>query len=512
MRSRYSTIVGLLTLLGLWQLAGQNGWVADGVLPAPSAILTQIFSDRAEYLPHVMATAKAAFLGFAAGNAIALIVAMLVIRWPLVERWTAGINIAIFTVPPIAVVPVLLIVLDAQVERVVIAALMVYYTSLVSAILGMRQADTRALDVVHAYGGGAWTALRLIRFRSGLPTMLAGLRIAAPNAVLGAILGEFGSGLRWGLGSFLLGSMGRADPVRLWGIGLVATALAGFAYSIAWLLGVLFTRGATPATLATGRSHMPVLQTRMQHLFQLIGTVLLPFTAWWLLLDLARLSPIIAKTPAGVFEYLFTASGAGDSRATLISALAITMPHALYGLAVGILFAFILAILGVLMPPLVRSLMPIALVSQSMPLVALTPLIVLLFGRGLTATLVIAISVTFFPAFVTISEGLAQVPKIAFDVVRSYGAGPFRQLFSVAIPFSTPYILAAARLAAPRALLGVMIAEWLATGVGLGNLLNQSRGMLDYGMIWAVAFVSVAVATMFYAVVFTIESILLRRF
>lgn len=100
MRSRYSTIIGLLALLGLWQLAGQYGWVADGVLPAPSAILIQIFSDRAEYLPHVMATAKAAFLGFAAGNAIALIVAMLVIRWPLVERWTAGINIAIFTVPP----------------------------------------------------------------------------------------------------------------------------------------------------------------------------------------------------------------------------------------------------------------------------------------------------------------------------------------------------------------------------------------------------------------------------
>ena len=53
------------------------------------------------------------------------------------------------------------------------------------------------------------------------------------------------------------------------------------------------------------------------------------------------------------------------------------------------------------------------------------------------------------------------------------------------------------RLAAPRALLGVMIAEWLATGTGLGNLLNQSRGYLDYGMIWTVATVSVLVAVGF---------------
>ncbi len=54
------------------------------------------------------------------------------------------------------------------------------------------------------------------------------------------------------------------------------------------------------------------------------------------------------------------------------------------------------------------------------------------------------------------------------------------------------------RLTAPRALLGVMIAEWLATGRGLGNLLNQSRGYLDFGMIWTVAAVSVLLSVGFY--------------
>jgi ABC-type nitrate/sulfonate/bicarbonate transport system permease component len=67
------------------------------------------------------------------------------------------------------------------------------------------------------------------------------------------------------------------------------------------------------------------------------------------------------------------------------------------------------------------------------------------------------------------------------------------------------------RLAAPRALLGVMIAEWLATGKGLGNLLNQSRGYLDYGMIWTVAVVSVLVAVAFYQVVVVVERWALSR-
>ncbi len=155
--------------------------------------------------------------------------------------------------------------------------------------------------------------------------------------------------------------------------------------------------------------------------------------------------------------------------------------------------------------------LPFALVSQTMPLVALTPLIVLLFGRTATATLVVTVSVTFFPAFVTLAQGLAQVPRSALDVLAAYGASPLRQLRFVGVPAALPHLLAAARLGAPRALLGVMIAEWLATGYGLGNLLNQSRGMLDYGMIWSVAVVSVLVSIGFYQAVTVVEARLLGR-
>ena len=70
--------------------------------------------------------------------------------------------------------------------------------------------------------------------------------------------------------------------------------------------------------------------------------------------------------------------------------------------------------------------------------------------------------------------------------------------------------VAATRLTVPRALLGVMIAEWLATGTGLGNLLNQSRGYMDYGMIWSVAVVSVIISVSLYHLVGVLERRLLR--
>ena len=108
--------------------------------------------------------------------------------------------------------------------------------------------------------------------------------------------------------------------------------------------------------------------------------------------------------------------------------------------------------------------MPIALVTQTMPLVALTPLLVLIFGRGIAVTIAITISVTFFPAYVTLAQGLALVPRAAFDLPRAYGASALAGAAAGGVPAHVPYLFAAARLTVPRALLGVMIAEWLATG------------------------------------------------
>ena len=80
------------------------------------------------------------------------------------------------------------------------------------------------------------------------------------------------------------------------------------------------------------------------------------------------------------------------------------------------------------------------------------------------------------------ARGLRLVPGAAFDLTRVHGASRLQELYMVAIPSALPCVLAATRLAVPRAPLGVMIAEWPATGVGLGSLLDQSRGYLDYSI------------------------------
>ena len=503
---RSSTGLALLAIVFAWEIAGRLDLVASGALPAPSEILGRLWVDKAEYVPHVLATVRTASIGFLIGNLVAIAAAILFVRFPLAERLARGINIAIFALPPIAIVPVLVIALPGEAPRLTLAALAVYFPTMIAMVVGLREIDPRAIDVVHAYGGGAGAVLRWIRLRSSLPALLGGLRVAAPNAVLGAILAEFGSGARWGLGTYLLGSLGRAEPARLWGIGLTATAIAGLAYALAALAALRVTGASRAVTIAAS---LPKAESVGGGTAVRIGVgaaaLLLPFAAWWLLLVISHLSPIIAKTPLGIVDYLFLSPNSGKAQTRLVAALAETLPLTILGMAAGLVFAFLLAVLGAVRPAILRAVLPIALVTQTMPLVALTPLLVLIFGRGVAVTIAITISVTFFPAFVTLAQGLALVPKAAFDLARAYGASKWRELRLVAIPASRPWLFAAARLAVPRALLGVMIAEWLATGRGLGNLLNQSRGYLDYGMIWAVALVSVLISVLLYQFIVAAE-------
>lgn len=506
MNRTVSAVLRGAALLLAWELLGRLQIIGSGALPPPSLILQQLWADRSLYPPHVLATAIPAAEGFLFGNLLAIGAALSFQSWPLTERLLVGCSVTLFAIPAIALAPVLVVTLSGTGPQIALAAVSVYFPTMSATLLGLREVEPRLLEVIRSYGGGRIAELILVRWPACLPMMLSGLRVAAPAALLGAILAEFGSGARWGLGSFLLGSLGQANPSRLWGIGLVATALAASAYGVFSTLSRHLLGTTLPVTITVSVPRaVHAAEPRWQRLLVILVAALLPLVVWQGLLELCHLSAIVARTPLDVLHYLTTSSDAGDARAALLAALAQSLPLAGLGLALGLASALAVAMLGFLKPRLVETLMPVALLLQSMPLVALTPLIVLLFGRDFLTTVVVTVSVTFFPAFITIAQGLAQTPRPAQEVLAVYGASRLQTLWFAALPGCLPQICMAARLVAPRALLGVMMAEWLATGRGLGNLLNESRGELDYGMIWTVAAVAAAISIVFYLVVQGLE-------
>jgi len=509
MRARLNTFLYLLSALLLWEVAGRSLHAVGDVIATPTMILAQYWTAADLYVPHILATFRSAAFGFLIGNSIAVIAAILFCRFPVLESSFQGVNIALFAMPPIVIGPVLAIIFNGDLPQITLAALVVYFPTMAATLLGLREIDPRLLDVISAYGGGSNTALRFVRLRSALPAMLAGLRTAAPLSVLGAILGEFGSGVRWGLGSFLLGSLGDSDPARLLGIGFAATAVAMAGYaSFAWISRR--TLGATVAvTIAANRSPDQIAFTGKYSWWKraalFVVAVALPFILWWTILRVSRISPIIAPGPVETLRYLFSGPDSADARAQIVAALAQTLPLAGLGLLCGLAAAFVVAALTVVRPALASAIMPVAMILQTMPLIALVPLVLLLFGRDTAATVVMAVLVVFFPAYVMLAQGFALVPRAARELVQVYGGSRSRELMLVSVPYAASYLFAAAKLVAPRALLGVMVAEWLLSGRGLGNLLNTSRGLLDYDMVWAGAVISILISVIAYETVSAVE-------
>jgi sulfonate transport system permease protein len=508
-RAHAKTALWLFLALLLWEAAGRSSLAVRNMISSPTLILLEYWSDADLYVPHLVATVRSAALGFILGNLVAVAAAILFCRFPAVEGAFQGVNVALFAMPPIVVGPILAIIFSDNLPQIVLAALVVYFPTMAATLVGLRDVDPRLLDVIRTYGGGNGAILRFARLRSALPAVLAGLRAAAPLAVLGAILGEFGSGVRWGLGSFLLGSLGNADPARLLGIGFAATAIAMMGYGVFDWLGRRTVGATMPVTVSADRSPdqitAPGKYSSTQRGVVLIAATIMPFLLWWLLLRLSHISSIIAPDPMETLLYLVSGPESADARSALLAALRQTVPLAVIGLVSGIAAAFVIAALTVVRPAAARAILPVAMLLQSTPLVALVPLVLLLVGRDNTASVVMAVLVVFFPAYVMLSQGFALVPRPARELVEVYGGERTRELVLVSVPYAASYVFAAAKLVAPRALLGVMVSEWLLSGKGLGNLINASRGLLDYDMVWAGTVTSILISVVAYQAVALIE-------
>ncbi|MDX6429158.1 MAG: hypothetical protein QOE54_1524 [Streptosporangiaceae bacterium] len=246
-----SGAAGLAVVIALWWLLAATVFHDGRAVPTPPAVLTGFGHDGwSFYWPHLKGTGWEALRGYFWGNALALAMAVVVILIPPVERLITQLAVTSYCLPIIAVGPILTVVFDGDTPMVALAALSVFFTTLIGALAGLRAADQTSLDLVRAYGGGRWQQLRRVRLAAALPSTFAALKIAAPAAVLGAIIGEFLGRVQYGLGLAMVVSQQQLDVERTWGVALVSGAIAGLGYA---LIGVIARFAAPWAPRSEGR-------------------------------------------------------------------------------------------------------------------------------------------------------------------------------------------------------------------------------------------------------------------
>lgn len=240
------SIVGIIVILVVWQIVAVTAFSVTGSVPQPGLVAAQLLHDLTDpvYWNAIAQTAATAGWGFLWGNLIAFVLAALVLVFPWFEGMSTQLAVVTSCIPLTAIAPIVTLLMPAgsRTTSIFLAALSVIFTTVVGTILGLNAATQTQLDVVRAYGGSRLTQLVKVRFIAALPSIMAALKLAAPAAFLGAVLGEyFLLGVDSGIGILLLAAQATAASVKLWAIALICGGVAGLAYFVIGRIGRLVT-------------------------------------------------------------------------------------------------------------------------------------------------------------------------------------------------------------------------------------------------------------------------------
>jgi sulfonate transport system permease protein len=514
--AKESPVIQILGFALLWEICARTILARWQVLPPPSAILITLWESRWSLYPHLVTTGQEAFFGYLWGNAAAILLAVIAFLLPSIEPIVGRITLVIHCLPLLVLAPILQILFSNTMPMIILSGVFVLFTTFIAALVGLREVDQQSILVVRAFGGSKKDELLRVRFVAWLPSLLGGLSQAAPAAVVGAMVGEY-MGSTSGLGVAMIYAQSSFQIDRTWAICLLATSLALLAYGAVQLLGWWLTpwaRDQKPIALF-GVVNEPIQGKKWVRRMKLIVAYALSAGAglglWYAFIWVFALDPYFAKTPLDLWNYLVTDPDAGSHRNQFLQPTLVTLGHAGGGLLLGFSLALFTAILIRFWRSLERSLTPYLVLISSIPVAALIPIISLVCGISSRSVMAAVALLTFLPSFITILVGLKSAPEQASNLVWVAGGSWWRAVWMIQVPFALPWLLAAFKAAAPLALGGSLLGEWLITGDGLAMVMEQSRSSGDYTAIWTAGIWIVLLSLGFYTVISMVEVPVLSR-
>lgn len=212
----------------------------------------------------------------------------------------------------------------------------------------------------------------------------------------------------------------------------------------------------------------------------LIGMII----AWQVIVVGLAVPVFVVPTPIAVGQSVV------DNAELLLTNLVPTAIEAVLGFILGNLVGLTLAIAFVHSRHLERAFFPLAVVVQTIPIIAVAPIFVLMLGFGYAPKIAIAALITFFPTLVNVVRGLKAIDPEQMELLRVLSASRLEILLKVRVFVALPYLFSAFRIAAPIAVIGAIIAEWIGARSGLGYLIIQATDDFETPLLYATMLVA----------------------
>jgi ABC-type nitrate/sulfonate/bicarbonate transport system permease component len=236
-----------------------------------------------------------------------------------------------------------------------------------------------------------------------------------------------------------------------------------------------------------------------------VGPALALFLAilvgWEAVTRLGMVSPLILPAPTAVVETFFT------QWPRLLTHLGWTSMAALGGFALGNVMGFALAVIFVHIRLARLTALPLAVMAQAVPIVAVAPALLLWLGNGVEPKLFIASFLVFFPMLVNAMRGLASADENLAELLHTLSADWKQRLFLVRLPAALPFVFNALRLSACGSFVAAVVAEWVASTTGLGYIIVFASSQYRMTEVWCAVLLCTAASLCVYGLVCLAERV-----
>ena len=219
--------------------------------------------------------------------------------------------------------------------------------------------------------------------------------------------------------------------------------------------------------------------TRARRILTPLVTILALLAIWQAVVVVGLVPNFLLPTPVQVVQALV------EDAPLLASHLVTTLAEAAAGLAVGVALGFVFAVLMDRFEGFYLAFEPLMTISQTIPTVAIAPLLVLWLGYGALPKVVLVIISTFFPITVSLASGFRSVDPDVIDLMRTMNASRWQIFWYAKLPAATEQFFSGLKISATYAIVGAVIAEWLGGNEGLGVYMTRVRKSFSYDRMFA---------------------------
>ena len=229
-------VAGVLLFLLGWEALGRSALLGPTWPPLTTVLSFLLDTSRRALFGRALGASLASLgIGYGAGLAVGLLAAVAAHLLPSLRPTFDRTSGFVHAVPSVALAPLLILVLDRGGTPAALAALNTFFILYVSAASGLSTSSASLQDLITVLGGGRWTRLVRVDALAALPTVVSGMRLAVPGALIGVIIGEWFGAPR-GLGVLVINAMQNFQIPLLWSAVLLGVAVSMLFYVLFGLL------------------------------------------------------------------------------------------------------------------------------------------------------------------------------------------------------------------------------------------------------------------------------------